>query len=117
EEHDFPAAGDYLTLVMSEAEAAATGAGLRKAPLMRRQAKDLLRASMVHLPPRDNPHVAADLKKVAAGKRLSPVLMVRGRGVIPLRGADGYHRLCASYPPDENTDIPCRLVDPPAGKA
>jgi hypothetical protein len=23
--------------------------------------------------------------------------------------ADGYHRVCASYWLDENTDIPCRL--------
>jgi hypothetical protein len=28
-----------------------------------------------------------------------------------MRVADGYHRICASYYLDENTDIPCRLVD------
>src|ERR1043165_1446196 len=106
EEHDFPAAGDYLSLVMSESEAAAVVDALRKAPLVHRKAKDLLRASQLPLLPADNPHVAADLKKVAGGKRLSPVLMVRGRGVIPLRVADGYHRVCASYHLDENTDIP-----------
>ena len=27
----------------------------------------------------------------------------------PLLVADGYHRVCASYWLDENTDIPCRL--------
>jgi len=27
-----------------------------------------------------------------------------------LQIADGYHRVCASYHVDENTDIPCRLV-------
>jgi hypothetical protein len=117
EEHDFPAAGDYLTLVMSESEAAAMVDALRAAPLVHRKAKDLLRASMLRLLPKDNPHVATDLKKVAAGKRLSPVLMVRGGGVIPLRVADGYHRICASYHLDENTDIPCRIVEPPASES
>lgn len=28
--------------------------------------------------------------------------------------ADGYHRVCASYHVDENTDIPLRLVDAPS---
>jgi hypothetical protein len=27
--------------------------------------------------------------------------------------ADGYHRVCASYHVEENTDIPCRIVDHP----
>jgi hypothetical protein len=26
--------------------------------------------------------------------------------------ADGYHRVCASYLTDENTDIPVRIVPP-----
>jgi hypothetical protein len=29
--------------------------------------------------------------------------------------ADGYHRVCASYHTDENTAIPCRIVDLPTG--
>ena len=111
EEHDFPAASDYLTLVMSDAQAEKVVEALRHAPLLHRKAKDLLRASGLALLPRDNAHVASDLKKVAAGKRLSPVLMVRGRDGVPLRVADGYHRICASYWLDENTDIPCRMVD------
>jgi hypothetical protein len=110
EEHDFPAALDYLTLIMSDAAAAAAVDALRKAPLIRRKAKDLLRASGLPLLPKENAHVATDLKKVADGKRLSPVLLLRGRQPIPLQVADGYHRVCASYHLDENTDIPCRLA-------
>lgn len=30
--------------------------------------------------------------------------------VHPLIAADGYHRVCASYWIDENTDIPCILA-------
>jgi hypothetical protein len=29
---------------------------------------------------------------------------------VPLHIADGYHRVCASYYLDEDTDIPCRIV-------
>jgi hypothetical protein len=32
---------------------------------------------------------------------------------IALQIADGYHRVCASYHLDENTDIPCRIADQP----
>jgi len=54
----------------------------------------------------------SDLAKIGAGKKLSPILLVRGAadGSTPLQIADGYHRVCASYVRDENTDIPCRLV-------
>ena len=54
--------------------------------------------------------MAADLAKVAAGKPLSPILLVRGVTGGALIVADGYHRVCASYWLDENTDIPCVLV-------
>jgi hypothetical protein len=41
---------------------------------------------------------------------LSPILLLRGDEGGPLVVADGYHRVCASYWIDENTDIPCILV-------
>jgi hypothetical protein len=62
--------------------------------------------------PTDNPHVRSDLDKIKKGKRLSPILVVRGeltRGVV-MQIADGYHRVCASYHTDENTDIPVKIV-------
>jgi len=110
EEHDFPAAADYLSLQLPEHDAAAAVEALRTAPTIHRKAKDLLRASRLDLLPSDDPEVAKDLKKVASGERLSPVLLVRGS---PLVVADGYHRICASYRIDEDADIPCRLVDAP----
>ncbi|MFF1383552.1 hypothetical protein ACFVWT_08305 [Arthrobacter sp. NPDC058288] len=67
------------------------------------------------LQPEDIAHVASDLKKIKEGKKLSPILMVRGglaRG-IPAMVADGYHRVCASYYTDENSDIPLKLADAP----
>ena len=112
---DFPAAENYLSLLMPAATAKRLGRRLRTAPIVRRMAKDLLRASRLPVLPPENFHVAKDIKKVNAGKKLSPVLLIRGRigeAEVPLTVADGYHRICASYHLDENAEIPCRIVDP-----
>jgi hypothetical protein len=112
EDHDFPAAADYLSLLAPASEVARVVEALRSAETAHRKAKDLLRASRLDLLPADNVHVKKDLAKVAAGKLLSPVLLVRGRRDkgVPLTVADGYHRICASHHIDEDADVPCRLV-------
>ena len=112
EDHDFPAAADYLSLVAPSGEVGKVVDALKSAQTEHRKAKDLLRASRLSLLPAENVHVKKDLAKVAAGKRLSPVLLVRGRGDkgTPLTIADGYHRICASHHLDEDADVPCRLV-------
>jgi hypothetical protein len=76
-----------------------------------RAAEDYLRASQLPLLGEDNRHVASDLRKAASGVALSPILLLRGGQTRPLVVADGYHRVCASYWIDENTDIPCILID------
>ena len=113
DDHDYPAAENYLTLLMSPAAAKKAAQRLRKAPIVHWMAKDLLRASRLPVLTADSFHVAKDLRKVKAGKKLSPVLLVRGRLSleIPLTIADGYHRICASYHLDEETAIPCRMTD------
>jgi hypothetical protein len=115
EEHDYPAAADYLSLVLPGAVVAAVVDGLRAAPLVQRKAKDILRASGLPMLPPANAHVAADLEKVSKDKALSPILLVRGdsRVPAPLVVADGYHRVCASYHLDENSEIPCRIAEFP----
>ncbi len=113
--HDYPAAQDYLTLLMSPAAASGLVEALKNAPLLHRAAKDLLRASGLALLPENNFHVAKDLNKVKKGQLLSPVLLVAGdasRGAH-LTIADGYHRICASWYLNEDETIPCRLVDLP----
>jgi hypothetical protein len=117
EEHDFPAAADYLELLLPGVEVTSIVAALRKAETVHKKAKDLARASRLPLLPADNSHVAQDLQKVKKGARLSPVLLVRGQlgANVALTIADGYHRICASYLIDENADIPCRIVDAPRG--
>jgi len=112
DEHDYPAAADYLALLATPAQISEILAALKIAPIVYKKAKDLLRASRLALLPTDNPHVATDLKKIKKGKQLSPILVVRGDLThdVALQIADGYHRVCASYHTDENTDIPVVLV-------
>lgn len=110
--HDYPAAADYLALVASPERVESMVAALQKAPVVTKKAKDLLRAARLLLLREDNAHVADDLSKVHKGEALSPVLVIQGdmaKGV-PAQIADGYHRICASYLVDENTEIPCRIV-------
>jgi hypothetical protein len=108
DDHDYPAAASYLSLLTEPSAAAALVESLRRAnQIYRYKAKDILRASRLDLLPADNQHVAADLAKVKQGRKLSPVLLIRGE---PLIVADGYYRVCASYHLDENADIPCRIV-------
>ena len=112
EKHDFQAAEDYLSLIMPAKRAAEYRKKLSAArnDITHRKAKDILRASQLALLDEKNKHVASDLAKVSSGKALSPILLVRGDDQHPLIIADGYHRVCASYHVDENTDIPCRLA-------
>ena len=111
---DYDGALRFLTLIYSDARSEALLRTLRKAKTMERAGKDLLRASKLPLLPRNEPHVAEDLKKIHKGKPLAPVLLVHGdmiRGV-PLIVADGYHRICAIYYYDESAPIPCRMATP-----
>jgi hypothetical protein len=112
EDHDYGAAADYLTMVGEPAVVDKTVAALRKAEPVYREAKDILRAAQLSLLPASNAHVRADLAKISDGRKLSPILLVRGSAYegYALQIADGYHRVCASYLTDENTSIPCRLV-------
>jgi hypothetical protein len=112
DEHDYPAAENFLTLLLDPERAKEVAKRFKKSPVSTFLVKDLLRASRLLLLTAENYHVKRDLKKVKEGKLLSPVLLVRGdlEGDRPLIVADGYHRLCASYYLDENAEIPCHLV-------
>lgn len=113
EAHDYPAAASYLSLVAGPEAVAAIVEAFRTATTAHYKAKDILRAARLPLLPETNPHVRSDLAKVRDGKPLSPVLVVRGDASAghPAQIADGYHRVCASYLTDENTDVSVRLVD------
>lgn len=110
EDHDYPAAASYLTLLMPPEAVQAAVLALRAAPMASFKAKDIFRASGLSLLGVSNSHVDKDRRKVQAGKFLSPLLLLRdpahGRVVV----ADGYHRLCAVYSLDEDALIPCKIA-------
>jgi hypothetical protein len=114
QDHDFPAARDYLSLVYAPAVADALAEELRAASTIRTyKAKDILRASGLRPLGRKNFHVRSDLDKITKGEKLSPVLLVRdiARGVLVI--ADGFHRVCASRLVNEDLIIPCRIATAP----
>jgi len=110
--HDYDAAAVYLSMLAEKDAVDKTVATLKTAKPVYQKAKDILRAAALALLPESNTHVRADLAKISDGKKLSPILLVRGSAVggYPLQIADGYHRVCATYLTDENTNIPCHLV-------
>jgi hypothetical protein len=112
---DFVAARNYLSLLCPDTVARRLAANLSRARTHSATAKDLLRASGLPLLPRDELHVAADLKRIHKGKPLSPVLLVRGdlSHGNALVIADGYHRICAICYFDEDAPIACRITAMP----
>lgn len=112
EAHDYDAAEAYLSMVAENDAVEKTVTALKSAKPVYQKAKDILRAAGLKLLPDNNAHVQSDLAKISDGKRLSPILLVRGSatGGYAMQIADGYHRVCASYLTDENTSIPCHLV-------
>ena len=111
---DFKAAQCYLSLLYPAAHTKRLVHRLRSASTVEHAAKDLLRASALPLLPRDESHVAEDLKIIHKGKPLSPVLLIEGdmSKAVPLVIADGYHRVCAVCYYDEDAPIACRLTRP-----
>jgi hypothetical protein len=110
EDHDYPAAKSYLTLLCDEETAGKYAKDLSHAPMTSFAAKDIFRASQLPLLGADNLHVRRNQKKIARGKKLSPLLLVRDQAHGKLIIADGYHRMCGVYSFDEDTIVPCKIV-------
>jgi hypothetical protein len=110
EAQDYPAARSYLSLIFAKRAVDEYVKRLQRAPISEFKAKDIFRASGLSLLGVSNAHVEKDQQKIAAGKGLAPLLLVRdpvhGKVII----ADGYHRLCATYTHDEDAIIPCKIV-------
>jgi hypothetical protein len=112
DDHDYPAAGSFLSLLLDEVAVARLVDALKRAPVTHYMAKDVLRSARLPILAASNPSVANDLKKIKKGRPLSPVLLVRGdlAADVAAQIADGYHRVCASYLVDEDAPVPCRIV-------
>jgi hypothetical protein len=110
QEHDYPAAISYLSLIYNELAIKELIEKLRRASITEFKAKDIFRASGLSLLGESNSHLKTDQQNIRNRKKLSPLLLIRD----PLQGkvviADGYHRLCALYTFDEDANIPCKIV-------
>src|SRR5215471_5894599 len=80
EDHDYPAAESYLSIIYDEKTVATFIAKLKKAPISKFKAKDIFRASGLSLLGISNSHVDKDRKKIRDGRKLSPLLLVRDSG-------------------------------------
>jgi len=110
EANNYPAAASYLNLVYDDARVKKLMQRLRRARIQRFKAKDIFRASGLSLLGVSNEHVEKDRKKIRGGKPLSPLLLVRDEAHGKVIIADGYHRLCAVYSFDEDSEIPCQIA-------
>jgi hypothetical protein len=108
EEHDYPAALSYLSLLYRPKVAKTIVERLKASKLVSFKAKDIFRASSLSLLGVSNSHVEKDRQAILNGKALSPILLVRDGSKIVI--ADGYYRLCAVYSLDEDAVIPCKIV-------
>ena len=110
EEHDYPAALSYLTLIYDEKTATSFVNRLKRAPMSEFKAKDIFRASRLSLLGVSNSHVKKDRVKIKSGCEVSPLLLIRDAANGKVVIADGYHRMCAVYSFDEDAVIPCKIT-------
>jgi hypothetical protein len=106
--HDYEAAEAYLSLKLDGDAVNKAVKRLRKVPVTRRRANDILRAAGLNPAPLDDPGVMKDLVKVLEGKSLSPVLVVSSGAGADI--ADGYHRVSLAYRIDPYDEVPLKLA-------
>ena len=110
EKKDYSAAETYLSLVYDNKEAAKLVKKLKGADTCDFEAKDVFRASSLPLLTPTDSQVKDNHEKILAGKKISPLLLVRHAATGRVILADGYHRLCAVYSIDEDSVVPCKIV-------
>ena len=106
--HDYDSAEAYLSLKLEDEAVSKAVKRLRKAPITRRRANDILRAAELTAAPLDDPGVMKDLVKVIEGSRLSPVLVVNNGATADI--ADGYHRVSLVYRLDPYGQVPLKIA-------
>jgi hypothetical protein len=105
---DYPAAERYLCLLLEPKEAADLAAKLRKAPVTRQVARDILRAAAISTIGISDSDEERD--KILAGEEVSPLLLVRHKETGRVIVADGFHRLCTVFKIDQSAMVPCKIA-------
>jgi hypothetical protein len=106
--HDFEAAEAFLSIRLNPKMAKSFVKQLKDASVTERRANDILRASRLEPLPLNDPGVLRDLTKLAAGEKLSPVLVVSLDDGAEI--ADGYHRVSLAYALDPFGAVPLRIA-------
>lgn len=110
EEHDYPAAESYLSLIYDAKTSNSLTQQLRQASMTFYKSKDIFRASNLSLLGVSNSHVKKNQKKILDGESLSPLLLVRDKDNGKVIVADGYHRMCSVYGFNEDAVVPCKII-------
>ena len=106
--HDFEAAEAFLSIRLNPEKAKSLVKRLKEASVTERRANDILRASRLEPLPLNDPGVLRDLAKLAAGEKLSPVLVVSLDEGAEI--ADGYHRVSLAYALNPFGAVPVRIA-------
>lgn len=101
---DYQAAQDYMTLLLGEEQAVEGLNLLKEATVIKRKAKDILRASGHPLLPEGGIEVT---RAHHFKDEVSPVLLFRA---YPMIIALGFDQVCAAYYQDPETEIPCLIT-------
>lgn len=109
-DHNYPSAVSYLSLIIDPAMVRTFMEMLKKEPITHFKARDIFRASGLPLLGISQHQIERNLKKIENEEYLSPILLVRDELPRKVIIADGYHRLCAVYHHDDNTEIPCQIL-------
>ena len=110
EDHDYPAAASYLSLLYESADVNDYVHRLKQVPISLFKSKDIFRTSGLSPLGISNSRAKKDHKKISSGQPPSPLLLVRDAAHGKVIIADGYHRLCAVYATDEDAVVPCKIV-------
>jgi disulfide oxidoreductase YuzD len=110
EDHDYPAAESYLSLLYSKSQVRKMMTRFKRSPVVQFKAKDIFRASRLSLLGVSNSHIEKDREKIRKRQSIAPLLLVRDQQNGEVVIADGYHRLCAIYELDEDASIPCKII-------
>ena len=105
EAHDFETAEEYLSLVLGEEHVLEAMRQLRDARHPQNYtAKEIFNAAQLTPLTAADTGVAKKLARLAKGKRLPPIMIVRREGA-PLILAAGYHRACTGYVLGKQTPV------------
>lgn len=108
ESHDYTAALSYLSLYFPLEKAGEFVHALHAAPVEQWKAKDIIRASGLAVLDKHNSHIEHNFRRIAEGKKLSPILLVRTPDRVLI--VDGFHRACTIYHYDEDQPIPAKIA-------